>query len=369
MTWVIQPGISLEDSGQAVTRVEGTFQYKTGCDYTSIQEYLSERAGWVTPLMRDFTNLYQAADRGEWNHAARVGDLVTQEFCEIAGVPMSLQAYRQSWDRTQNQTTIGRNIRKHARQVRRDQQPHDHLVVWFHPSYHMPDDELGGWLNDCRGVIDGFVDERMETADLEWDYVSSWLAVIHTPWATFATLRKPYKHFNRKYEARVRHLVLDPVILATAHHSFVQRFVGQVAELNSYSPLSSGGECRKARDEFYQWRSAYWWAQPAKATIPNRVWRGAVEANNTVSQVDSLSQEMSDYAAVEDVRHNQKVERHNQRLAWGGLVFALLAIVLPVVQSVAGIGWTAVAAGGVLATVGALYVGWSFVGRLRRRDL
>jgi hypothetical protein len=95
------------------------------------------------------------------------------------------------------------------------------------------------------------------------------------------------------------------------------------------------------------------------------VWRGAIRVNNTESQVESLSQEMADYAAVEDVRHNQKVERHNQRLAWGGLIFVILAIALPLVYSEMGIGATLFAGAVVLGAMGSCYGLWTL---LRRRD-
>ena len=357
MTWVIEPGVSAENSGLEVSRVVGTFQREKGANYEAIDEYLTERAGWVDPLMADFCALQQVTNRSN-KVTAQAGDLVTREFCEVAGVPMSITAYRKNWDRGEGQEWIGRNIRRQARDIRKDEGTDPHLVVWFHPSFHMSNDELPRWLEDCKQVIEGFVDERMEPADLEWEEVSSWLSVIHTPWATFATHRKPFKHFNRKYEARVRHLVVDPVVLATAHHYFIQRFVGRVAALHNSPLVSEAGDCRQARDDFYRWRSAYWWAQPAKATIPTRVWRGAVKVNNTESQVESLSQEMADYAAVEDVRHNQKVERHNQRLAWGGLLFAILAIALPVVQAEWGIRGTLLTAGGVLVAVGACFGLW-----------
>jgi hypothetical protein len=74
---------------------------------------------------------------------------------------------------------------------------------------------------------------------------------------------------------------------------------------------------------------------------------------------------MADYAAVEDVRHNQKVERHNQRLAWGGLIFAILAIVLPLVYSEMGVGAAMFAGAVVLVAMGSSYGLWTV---LRRRD-
>jgi len=357
MTWVIEPGVSAENSGLDVSRVVGTFQRDKGGDYEAIDEYLTERAGWVDPLMANFCSLQQVTNRSN-KATTQAGKIVTCEFCEVAGVPMSITAYRKDWARGEGQEWIGRNIRQQARELRKDGGTDPHLVVWFHPSFNMSNDELPQWLEDCKEVIEGFVDERMESADLEWEEVSSWLSVIHTPWATFATLRKPFNHFNRKYEARVRHLVVDPVVLATAHHYFIQRFVGRVAALHSDSMATEAGDCRQARDDFYRWRSAYWWAQPSKATIPTRVWRGAVTINNTESQVESLTQEMADYAAVEDVRHNQKVEHHNQRLAWGGLLFAILAIALPVVQAEWGIRGTLITGAGVLVAVGAWFGTW-----------
>lgn len=365
MTWVIQPGVDHPDLHQAFSRVEGTFQHSKDSEYESIQEYLSERAGWVDPLMEDFTQLSQSNGRPDRKQKTDVGRPVTEEFCVIGGVPIGIKVFRRDWPADADHAWVGRDIRRYAKAVRLAGQGAPHLVVWFHPSYHMANEELPSWLERCEEAIEGFVDERMEASDLQWEDVSTWLKVIHTPWATFATLTKPFAHYNRKYEARVRHLVVDPVILATAQHSTVQAFVGRVSALNSTASARSEGSCREARDEFYRWRSAYWWAQPAKATIPNRVWRGAVEANNTASQVEALSQEMSDYAAVEDVRHNQRVERHNRGLAWGGIVFAVLAILLPFVYSESGIGKTVLVGIGALAAFGAAFGVWSAFRRFR----
>lgn len=366
--WMVNCLPDLANPPQGARPVRNTFQQSGDEQPVGIDAYVAERAGWVAPLHAGFRNLHRLPQASTPNHES-IDTWKTSEFYEIAGVPVVVDSFQERLSSPSQLTQkLGDRIRRSAPSCDRPGASTSHVVVWLEPSWKEPIADMHAWLDSCRAVVDGYISERMDPQDLEWESVSSWLSVIHTPWATFATLTKERHKYN-VIEARVRHLLVDPIVLATAQQAQINAFVDRVAGL--HGGLISACEqdsATKIRDDFYRWRSANWWPQPAKATIPNRVWRGVVEANNTVGQVTSLSQEMADYAAVEDVRHNQRVERHNQRLSWGGLLFALLAIVLPIVQSLAGIGWTVVAGGAVLAVVGGMYAGWTYRRKEQRRD-
>jgi len=306
------------------------------------------------------------------------GYRISAEFCEVAGVSLCVEVVRLRWpksairnnweakdnkeddfsggetesnedsdrDSTSDQDKhdrgedfdlkrLGKSIRDQVRHLS-GVYPGLHVVVYFEPSFLMPKEDASDWFDQCEKVIKGFGGQREQEEGLQLEEISPWLAMACTPWATFVT-RRPSGFKLNVVEARIRHLVVDPVILATAQQTRVQEFVEVVSELSFDSANPDSTASRQARDSFYQWRSSFWWAQPAKAKIPNRVWKAAAEANNTISQVDALSQEMHDYASVEEDRQKQKSQQLNVRLAWGALVFAVLAIAVPLVYEEAGL--------------------------------
>jgi len=335
------------------------------------------------------------------------GYRISAEFCEVAGVSLCVEVVRLRWpksairnnweakdnkeddfsggetesnedsdrDSTSDQDKhdrgedfdlkrLGKSIRDQVRRLS-GVYPGLHLVVYFEPSFLMPEEDASDWLDQCEKVIKGFGGQREQEEGLQLEEISPWLAMACTPWATFVT-RRPSGFKLNVVEARIRHLVVDPVILATAQQTRVQEFVEVVSELSFDSANPDSTASRQARDSFYQWRSSFWWAQPAKAKIPNRVWKAAAEANNTISQVDALSQEMHDYASVEEDRQKQKSQQLNVRLAWGALVFAVLAIAVPLVYQEAGLSWSLIFSVLVVLLSGGVIGLWSAVRRRRR---
>lgn len=410
--WGIRPNQLPNPSDGPLSQIETTFiqksNEKSGQEGFSISlyDYVSDRVGWVAPLMDGLTQVSQAATSSK-DHA--LGKSIGTDFYDVANVPMRVDAYRRDWisgyspeeSRTrrkvqasvadtgaetgespnekkaeESQVThdevnrklrrLGQSLRKDFVKVQRDS-PDVHLVVYLCPSWELRPSDSSWWLEDCKQVVSGFANDRLEeNSDLTWrQNVSNWLAMICTPWATFVTLKIPEKHLNHVMEARIRHLVVDPVILATAHQTQVQKFVTEVANLSYLSQDPASGASRRARDDFYRWRSAFWWAQPAKATIANRVWRAAAETNNTISQVDALSQEMHDYASVEEARNKQQAEQWNVRLAIGALIFAVLAIAVPLSYEEFGFMWALIVGGAILLVSAAAIGVWSLQRRIK----
>ena len=361
--------------------IGNTLDVKKATQY-KLDAYLADRVGWVEPLQKQFSQVWtvKPPDRtsGPRGHVSKDAKRlekehrIESEVLSIAGEVVEVQAYRKGALPIESmgaETTVtkasspsaetGKEIKKIMRYLQSVHEPASvdlHVVVWFQPKQaDVASANFEDWEQKCLRSVEGFVDDRMAKSDLIWEDIGGSMLAICTPWATFATWsRKEELPVKEVLDARVRHLVLDPVILATAQLAQVKRFVSRVANLDTNQGVSGDRSPLQARDDFYRWRAEHWWEQPAKSPIASKIWNRVVDANNIRTQVDSLSSEMSDYALVEEERHNRSMEEHNvalakqgSRLAVGGLVFAVVAIFMPLAYEEAGLAW-ALAVGAVL---------------------
>ena len=332
--WMIERDIADGNQSRALERVSWTLRPNEKAPPFSINDYVADRAGWVSPLLDDFTRLLtdsQKRDPIAGDSGPAIGGLpVVTEALTIAGIRIRIRAFQQTMGRSRPTKDVGEEVARKLKLGSRKLHERAHAVVWFQPKAdHVGNAErLAQWLNACSTSVSAVMNEQLPETALKWVEVGGWLSVIHTPRVTFATWTSNKKAPELTViDARVRHLVVDPAVLATAQYMYAQETVAHMAEIEQRAHSREASDLRKS---FYMWRSRNWWTQPAIAPLANRVWRGCVDANNTVAQIEGLSREMVDYANVEEIEHHQRVERHNQRLAWGALTFAVLAIAITI---------------------------------------
>lgn len=334
--WIIE---ELEESIHDLEAIDVTLRTPSR-HFFSLDEYVVDRAGWVSPLQVGLTSISQVRSLHDDATPTEVSKHVTTEVAEIAGLQMKVRAYSHEFQKGKPTKTAGHQIRKDTGQAQKDGKT-VHTVVWLQPSEANLSDDSGkqlGWLNACLDTVRSFVNDRVDEGSLKWIQAANWLSVLHTPWATFATWSPGAQLQDLSVvDARVRHLVVDPVVLATAQLIEIGRHIDSIAALGESERIGEGCCSLETRDQFYRWRSRYWWEQPARSSVPVTVWKGAAEANNLAPQVESISREMVEYANVQEGNHNRKIEGHNVRLTVGGLVFAILAILTPILYEEVGL--------------------------------
>lgn len=347
------------------TRIGTTLQPGGERSAISIQEYVEDRVGWVSAFGPGFTDVRTPTGDSSLEPEPSRGEHVVTELMKVAGRVVKVDAYRHEEHHGTPTKKTGEMIRQQLKDAARSSKVGTGLgvpgarqvVVWIQPKNQ--DQNAENWLQSCLATVHGFVEGRMHEDDLKWTRVSAWLSVIHTPWATFATWSSEKKYDNVAVpDARVRHLVVDPVVLATSQMAFLTEAVDQISQLSIVDDEESDQKPSEVRDAFFRWRAANWWERPAQSPIVNSVWCGVCSVNNVKTQTEYLAREVSDYAVVEESRHQRKTELHNLRLAWGALVFALLALVMPLAYSEGGL-WDSLLWGAlVLLGTGAAFAVW-----------